>query len=352
MLVLLLAGCGAGRDEVGDARPVEPAFVDGVTSVVRVPGGELRFRVGSPTDEPRPGIAQALDDEDGEVGTVLPVAWSAVADPDGTQVLPAALEEVSVVAVVDGERVPLDGEDPDAGEPDPASGAYAIEVPEAYDAADLRLEVILDDATQVLSPWSGEVDPGDAARLYDDAPASWRPPTCRALPAVAPLAFDLGLRCDTRTVVTSAWQPGLGWAPEDRRWWLVPVGTSAGAVDAVLAEGSGVTDRAGERWRVGAIDEHAVTLDGEAPVEVRPTYQGATGAVASPSLTGAVYVFVGPGRPPATAADAEVRVTQSYALPAGGTDPPSEQVQVDAVVPIGPAVPLAPVDGPGEEAEQ
>lgn len=330
-----LAGCG-GRAAVGDVHAVEPVAVGGVVSAVRIPGGELEVRVTSLLDED-PGRPYG-DGEEGATGPFVGIAWEPVATGPDAVMLAEAMEETEVAALVDDERVVLS--DPDAMVESnglPASAAAVVSVPDGYDVADLRIEVVVDGVAQGLDPWAGSVEAGGAAALYDDAPTRWTPRPCEELGVQPPLRTfpGDGALCDVGTLATSPWHSDLGWAPEDALWWTVYVGTHMVLGDLGAAD----DPDGGEPWGVGPLLTHEVTLDGTAPAAELPAAQGATTPVASESQTYGWYTFAGPADPPASADDATLRIRQTYAVLADGVAaPPADEAVVDVTVPVGPAV--------------
>ncbi|MFW6774110.1 hypothetical protein ACOACO_07490 [Nocardioides sp. CPCC 205120] len=327
----LLAGCGAD-DGVGRVQAVEPAWVDGVSSEVRVPGGTLEVRTTSVLHEP-------LQDTEGD-GSFVGVSWR-LRSPD-RMALTGAVPPLELALRVEGEERAL--VEADTLERDSAGrfpelvegGAAVVGVPGDLDVAGVRIEVTVDGVTQVLDPWSGRVEAGDAAALYDEGPTAWRPRPCPDLDVLAPATLgDGALLCTLGVVRSTPWTAETGWAEPGETWWLVGVGTHMVATDAGPVDGS--DERA---WVVGPVTASDVELGGEPAVALRPAYQDTDDQFADRDLTGATYVFPAPGPPPRTAEEVSLRLRQTYDVgPAGDVAPPPD-LRVDVELPVGPAVEL------------
>ncbi|HEY1134503.1 MAG TPA: hypothetical protein VGE77_07985 [Nocardioides sp.] len=336
-----LTACG-GRTDLGAVHAIEPAAVEGVASAVRVPGGELRVEVTSLLDEdPGRPYGDGAEGEEDATAPFVAVAWHPEFPAGGASTLAAAMGTTEVAAVVAGERAVIS--DPDAMVDEnglPVSGGAVLEVPQGYDVADLRVEVVVDGVTQVLDPWAGQVEAGDAEMLYADVPTRWDPRPCAELEIRPPLRTfpGDGVLCDVGTVVTSPWRSDLGWAGAGETWWTVYLGTHLTLSDLGAAD-----DPDGdEPWDAGPLLTHEVTLDGEAPAAEAPGAQGATTPIASDSQTYGYYTFAGPAEPPAAADGATFRIRQTYAVLAANDAPapPAEEAVVDVTIPVGPAVPV------------
>ncbi|MDN7120067.1 hypothetical protein INN71_01535 [Nocardioides sp. ChNu-153] len=329
VLAAVLAGCGADEG-VGRVQPVEPAWVDGVSSEVRVPNGTLEVRMTSVLDEP-------LQDTDGD-GSFVAVSWrlrgpdevSLTGPPPPLELVLRADGEESVVLAADSLEPDGTGRFPDLVE----GGAAVVGVPGDLDVAGVRLDVTADGVTQVLDPWTGRVEAGDAALLYDDAAAAWFPQPCPDLDVLPPATLgDGALLCTLGTVRTTPWTAETGWADPGETWWLVGLSTHMVATDAGPVDGS--AERA---WVVGRITASEVELAGEAPLAVRPGYQDTTDQFAGTDLTGATYVFADPGTRPRAADEVALRLRQTYDVGSVGELAAPPDLRVDVEVPVGPAV--------------
>lgn len=223
----------------GDTITLSSSLHGGSVHEVRVPTAVIRVQVGPPMDEIAGGLADGATDSSVDPvrpagGThLVPVAWDLertpeVAAPPHGDTTPITLR------IVDGENeVELVSESGTELTRDPTP-ATAVALDEDTDLDDLTVEVEYDGLTQVLSPDTGDIDPGAAAPLYDET-----------------RTYDTGCRVDNRcrleaTGARTPWRPNpeeagvvigqvavrphdaeLGWADEGTAWASVDIDVDA-----------------------------------------------------------------------------------------------------------------------------
>ncbi|HEY1134505.1 MAG TPA: hypothetical protein VGE77_07995 [Nocardioides sp.] len=329
LLAAALQGCGA--DETAGVQEAEAAWIDGVVNEVLLPTGALHVAVTSVLDGPVQG-------SEGE-GPFVGVRWQVVPRA-GTSTTQAA-QPVEVVAVVDGERLDLGAEveESDAR----LGGGVLVGVPGGYDLDDLRVEIGFDGVVQTLAPWSGDLERGEAEVLYEDVTRSWQTAACPELvPADVVVPDPPFATCETDAVTVRAWTPETGWAEPGTLWWTVRLTSRDVASAPVGPPGAEAS------WFVVDVVASDVTLDGVAPSDLRPGFQGTDDQFAGAGLTGAVYTFAGPAELPTTPEGATLRLEQTYSLDSyDDVPPPDGGVRVSAEIPIGPVVAL-PDDAEGD----
>lgn len=332
----VLVGCSGESSEVGEVQEVQSAWIDGVASDLRVPDGIVRFRVTSLLDQPVQGAEGT--------GPFIGVAWDTrPASP--TTPLNEVGGAFEVVAVIDGEKHDLGAQSGENtyGQDYRSEKAVVLGVPDGYDLADLRLEISIDGVVQTLDPWTGEVEAGDAAVLYEDVVTTWQTPGCGKLGAsnaVSSHRSGSEILCTLSPVTTRAWTADLGWAEPGTLWWTFSLSTQL------------VNDNFGPEaeqavWATAGIELSEVTFGGRAPEFLAPIFEGSADQFASsnPDLSGASYTFSGPATLPGSPDAETVQLTQRYALEATADLPaPEEGLVIDQVIPIGPVAEIpAPV---------
>jgi hypothetical protein len=204
----------------------------------------------------------------------LGVAWDlrATGTPAGSAGLLAGVGERPTLTLVgEGERIDL------------AFAAVPEDLPETG-----HLEVGFDGVVQQVALDDYEVDPGDAAALYDDPPAARQEQDCSGSAAEADVALDQ--TCGAVLVVVP-WAPEAGWAPAGTTWAAIRLEARLDTVE--VGRGTG----AASYTVTGA--EVAATLGGEPPVATleRPATGGGD--------TNAWLVFPRPAEPTDLAVTAE-----------------------------------------------
>jgi hypothetical protein len=202
---------------------------------IQLPIGVVRLASGAPLDEiaarrvgkEGDGSVRAADD-----AAIVPVAWSfrpSLAYDD----LLGYPTTFSLGLTAGGERTDLGEHDVDLHET-AESGVFpegSLIAVVAGDGDDLEVEVTYEDQTQTVVMASGKVDPGRAAALYPDGPASYGasdPCDARRTPEARLIDAGAGsIYCRIGPLTRTPYLPELGWAEEGRVWSIVDVTVTA-----------------------------------------------------------------------------------------------------------------------------
>lgn len=284
VLALVLGAC-TGEDDAARRAPVG-ALADGVvsvegrTSVIALPGLELRATVGLPVQE----LAAAGVDLDTapEGGSLVPISWTV--DLAGAVRLPSLPDaeppQVAVSLVADGRAYPLDEvllRDPaevEQGSPLlELSGSTAVAVAEE-DPRELAVRVEWDGVTIEARRGEAVRDAGPAERLTTVPSRLVRTPVACDVPQVrAPRGLRVRRSACSLQVQRTPWVGGLGWAEAGRGWLVATGSTSLLGFDA--SSPLGPVSYASDEVRPGP-----VTLDGEPAVREVAVEPGSTAFVA------------------------------------------------------------------------
>ena len=264
---------------------------------VRLPTGTLEVRLRAAT----PTVAASDTAEGEELPAVdgvryLGVGWelrATGAPPGSTGLFAGVGERPTLTLVGEGERI-------DLAVRDAAAGVFAA-VPEDLPRTG-HLEVGFDGVVQQVSLDGHEVDPGDAAALYDDPSAARQEQDCSGSATGAGVALDQ--TCGA-LLVEVPWAPEAGWAQAGTTWAAIRL--EARLDTAEIGRGRG----AASYTVTGA--EVSATLGGEPPVVTldRPA--------AGPGDTNAWLVFPTPG----DAADLAVTAEYDADRTSGSEDRPA-----------------------------
>lgn len=303
-MVLVSAGalgaCSDGASvEVGDVvaaggQPIRARAFD-----VRLPTGTLEVRIRT--------AASSVPAADTATGEELPaldgvrylgVGWdvrATGAPPGSASILGGATERPTLTLVGEGERI-------DLASRDAAAGVFAA-VPEDLPETG-HLEVGFDGVVQQVALDGHDVDPGDAAALYDDPPAAQEEQDCSGTISEPGLAASP--TCGA-LLVQLPWAPEAGWAPPGTTWAAIRLETRLDTLDV----GSGTSAAS---YTVTEAEVTA-TLGGDPPAATlaQPT--------TTPGDTGAWLVFPLPAGP----ADLAVEVAYAADRTSGSEDRPATQ---------------------------
>lgn len=308
----LLAGAGAlgacGDDpaaEVGDVVAADRNVVQARAFDVRLPTGTLQVRIRNASQS-----VSANDTADGSELTAvdglvyLGIGWEVTtsdgrpaAVQPGAAGLFAGVADRPSLALVDG-----DGERFEVGTAGAGEGVF-VAVPE-----DLResghLEVAFDGVVQQVALDGYEVDPGDAAALYDDPRADREEQDCSASSSRPDVPLDQ--TCGA-LLVEVPWAPEAGWAPPGTTWAAIRLEARLDTVE--VGRGSG----AASYTVTGA--EVAATLGGDRPTAVLEKPAAGAGD------TNAWLVFPMPAEP----ADLVVSATYAAERTSGSAQEPASR---------------------------
>lgn len=296
-----LGACADGDRsvEVGDVvaaggQPIRTRAFD-----VRLPTGTLEVRLRAAT----PTVAASDTAEGEELPAVdgvryLGVGWDlrTTGTPPGSAGLFAGVGERPTLTLVgEGERIDLAGRDASVG----VFVAVPKDLPETG-----HLEIGFDGVVQRVALDGYDVDPGDAAALYDDPPAAREEQDCSGTKPERGVALDQ--TCGA-LLVELPWAPEAGWAPAGTTWAALRLEARLDTV--TVGRGSG----AASYTVTGA--EVTATLGGARPTSTleRP----ATG----PGDTNAWLVFPMPAGP----ADLVVGATYAADRTSGSEDRPATE---------------------------
>lgn len=280
----VLGACTERQVEVGDVVAAGGKPITAHAFDVRLPTGtlEVRLRAAAPTVA-APDTAEGQDLPAVEGVRYLGIGWDlrATGTPPGASGLLAGVTERPTLTLVGG------GRRIDLASRDAAAGVFAA-VPEDLPRTG-HLEVGFDGVVQQVALEGHDLDPGDAAALYDDPPAGREEQDCSGRAPGREASVDQ--TCGA-LLVELAWAPEAGWAPPGTTWAAVRLEARLDTVE--VGRGTG----AASYTVTGA--EVTATLGGEAPTATldRP----GTG----PGDTNAWLVF------PLPTAPADLAVTAEY----------------------------------------
>ena len=223
----------------GDTLTLSSSLHGGSVHELRVPGAHIRLRVGTPVDEVAgelvDGATASSDDPVRPAGGahLVPVSWDVEAAPDAT-VPPHQDTEPTTLRLVHGKDEAELASGSSTELTSDATSSTLVALDEDTDLDDLTVEVEYDGLTQILSPGSGDIDPGAAAPLYDetrtyntgcDVDDGCRLEATGTRPPWRPRAEEAGIA--TGQVTVHAHDAELGWADGDSSWASVRVDVNA-----------------------------------------------------------------------------------------------------------------------------
>lgn len=284
VLVLALTACTSDDDDARRA-PVGSladgvVAVEGRTSVIALPGLELRATVGLPVQEV-PAAGVDLDTAP-EGGSLVPISWTV--DLAGAVRLPSLPDaqppQVSVSLVADGRAYPLDEQllrdraEVEQGDPLlELSGSTAVAVAEE-EPRDLAVRVEWDGVTLEAQRGEEVRDAGPAERLTTVPSRLVRTPVPCDPPQVrAPRGLRVRQSACSLQVQRTPWVGGLGWAEPGRQWLVVTGSTSLLGLTARSPRGPVL-------YATGDTRPGPLTLDGESAVREQALEPGSTAILA------------------------------------------------------------------------